>query len=69
MKHRPFPALCERCERKIEDQTGWGVMMICIVQPQPNVEMEPRENGLLMCGYCLHELGQWICPDVDEGAA
>lgn len=68
MKHRAFPALCERCERKIEDRTGWGVLTICSVQPQPGANKEPREMGLLMCGYCFHEFAQWLCPDEEEAA-
>jgi hypothetical protein len=63
MKYRPVPAFCERCERKIDDQTGWGVMMLCAVQPQPNGNKEPRENSLLICGYCFHKLARWVCPD------
>ena len=63
MKHRPFPALCERCERMIDAQTGWGVLMLCAVQPQPNTSGETRENSLMMCGYCFHELARWLCPD------
>jgi hypothetical protein len=65
-KHRPFPALCERCDRKIDDRTGWGVMMICSIQAQPNGHGEEREIGLRICGYCLHELALWLCPEVGE---
>jgi hypothetical protein len=63
-RHLAFPEICERCDRKIDGQTGWGVMMICAVQPQPSVTKDAadnREQSLLMCGYCLHELAGWLC--------
>jgi hypothetical protein len=71
MKHRASPALCERCDRKINDQTGWGVMMVCSVQAQPNVivRASDREQSLLMCGYCFHELAKWLAPDVEQERA
>jgi hypothetical protein len=61
--HRPFPKFCERCDRVIDDKTGWGVLMICAVQSQPEGKGETRENGLLMCGYCFHDLARWLCSD------
>jgi hypothetical protein len=71
MKHPAVPALCERCDRKINDQTGWGVLMVCAVQPPPNVTLaeNEREQGLLMCGYCWHELAKWLCPDAEQERA
>jgi hypothetical protein len=69
-KHLPFPAICERCERKITDKTGWGVLVICSVQAQPNVDdSEGREMGVRMCGYCFHELAHWLCPEIDDHEA
>lgn len=65
MKHPSSPAICERCDRKIDDQTGWGVMMLCAVQPQPRTKGDQREQSLLMCGYCFHELARWLTPEVD----
>ena len=69
MKHRPAPAICERCGGRINDQSGWGVLMVCSIQPQPNGGNEPREMGLQMCGYCFHELGDWLFPAIDEEKA
>ena len=64
MKHPPLPAICERCDQKIDDQTGWGVMMLCVIQPQPKTNEEKREQSLLMCGYCFHELAEWLYPAI-----
>ena len=66
MKHRRAPPLCERCEQKIDDRTGWGVMMICAIQAQPEAPaalMDERAQSLIMCGYCFHELALWFAPD------
>jgi hypothetical protein len=64
MKHRAIPALCERCEQRIDDQTGWGVLMMCAIQGQPNTSNDDREQSLLMCGYCFNELAKWLDPEV-----
>jgi hypothetical protein len=65
MKHQAIPALCERCDRKIDDQSGWGVLMMCAIQPQPNSTKDDRAQSLLMCGYCFNELAKWLCQDVE----
>jgi hypothetical protein len=70
MKHNPVPTHCERCDRPVNDRTGWGVMMTCAIQPQPAVseaDAEEREQSMLMCGYCFHELARWVDPNVDLG--
>jgi hypothetical protein len=45
----------------ITDQTGWGVMMLCSIQPQVETDTG-REHSLFMCGYCFHELADWLAP-------
>jgi hypothetical protein len=60
-KHPPFPTICERCDRKIDDDTGWGVLIWYAAQPQPSAKAEgPRSNSLPVCGYCLHAMAKWL---------
>ena len=68
MKHLAAPKVCERCDQKIDARTGWGVVMTFAVQPQPDATNDNREKGLMMCGYCFHELADWFCPE-DEPQA
>jgi hypothetical protein len=47
-------------------------MMVCAVQAQPGVtkaKADKREQSLLMCGYCFHELARWLGPDVEQERA
>ena len=49
-KHPPFPTICERCDRKIDDDTGWGVLIWYAAQAQPSAKAEgPRSNSLAVC--------------------
>lgn len=66
--------ICERCDRKIDEKTGWGGLMVCAIQAQPGVGprqaiADEREQSLFMCGYCLHELAAWLCPEIEEERA
>ena len=66
MKHRPVPRLCERCDQKIDDRSGWGIMILCSLQSQPSASApndDERTQSLIMCGYCLHELALWFAPE------